>query len=105
MPEITTRSDHGAARLVVVTGEVIDPPHASRLYDALCQQVHDQAETVQVDLAGVELFGAQAVNALLQAYQDAKCLGCALSVVAASPLVRRMLEIAQVIDLFGLDEG
>jgi stage II sporulation protein AA (anti-sigma F factor antagonist) len=103
VPEITTRGGGGLTRLVVVTGEVVDPPHATQLYEAICEEVHHRAKTVEVDLSGVELFGSQAINGLLHAYQDAKRLGCAVTIVSASPFVRRVLEITDLTDLFGLD--
>lgn len=105
VPEITTRSDDGPTRVVVVTGEVIDPSHATELYDAICEEVHNRAKTIEVDLAGVDLFGSQGINGLLHAFQDAKRLGCAVTVVAASPFVRRVLEITDLVELLGLDQG
>jgi anti-anti-sigma factor len=104
VPEITTRSDGSPTRLVVVTGEVIDPPHATQLYDAICEEVHQRAKTVEVDPSGVDLFGSVAINALLHAHQDAKRLGCAVVVVSASPLVRRVFEITDLAELLGLDQ-
>jgi anti-anti-sigma factor len=105
VPEITTRSDGTPTTRLVVTGEVLEAPDASPLYDAVCDAVRQRAKSVEVDLAGVELFGSQAINALLQARQDAKRLGCAVTVVATSPLVRRVLEITALTEILGLPEG
>jgi anti-anti-sigma factor len=105
VPEITIPGDGGPTRLVVVTGEVVDPPHGTQLYEAICEQVHHRAKTVEVDLSGVDLFGSEAINALLHAYQDAKRLGCAVRVVAASPFVHRVLEITDLTELLGLGQG
>jgi len=58
VPEITTRSDGTLTTLVVVTGEVLDPPDASQLYEAVCDAVRHQVKSVEIDLAGVELFGS-----------------------------------------------
>lgn len=105
MPEITTRSDGTLTRQVVVAGEILDPSDASQLYEVICEAVRHRAKSVEVDLSGVELFGSVAINALLHAQQDAKRLGCAVTVVAASPLVRRVLEITDLTEVLGLPEG
>jgi anti-anti-sigma factor len=105
VPEITIPGDGGPSRLVVVRGEVVDPPDGTRLYEAICEQVRDRAKTIEVDLSGVDLFGSEAINALLHAFQDAKRLRCAVRVVAASPFVHRVLEISGLTELLGLDDG
>jgi len=105
VPEITTQGDGTPTQRVVVTGEVLDPPDASQLYDAICETVGQLAKRVEVDLSGVELFGSQAINALLHARQDAERLGCEVTVVAASPLVRKVLEVTALTEILGLDEG
>jgi len=99
----TEKSD-GCCRLVL-DGEVIDPPHAVELYEAICREVQHHANAVEVDLSGVDLFGSAGINALLMARKEAELVGCVVTVIAASPIVRRVLEITALTELLGLDEG
>ena len=103
MPSLTTLSDDAAVKRVVVKGEVLDPDHASELYAAICREVKHRAKVVEVDLSGVELFGCAGINALLKARHEAEILGCVVTVVAASQLVRRVLEITSLTELLGLE--
>ena len=105
MPDITTLGDGSFPTLIVVEGEVIDPPHATELYDAICAAVKRRSQAVQLDLSGVDMFGSVGINALLQGRQEAQNLGCSVTVVAASAMVRRVLEITGLIELLGLGEG
>jgi len=94
----------GRCRLLVL-GEVIDPSDGTQLYDAICSEVRARAKFVEVDLSDVDMLGSAGLNALVHAYQDAKRLGCAVAVVAASPFVRRVLAVADLTELFGLAPG
>jgi len=105
VPSITTLSDDAAVRRVVVEGEVIDPDHGSELYAAICREVKHHAKTVEVDLAGVDLFGSIGINALLKGRHEAEILGCLVTVVAASELVRRIFQITDLTGLLGLPQG
>jgi anti-anti-sigma factor len=105
VPDITTLGD-GSPTLIVVEGEVMDPPQATELYEAICAAVKKgRVEAVEVDLGGVDLFGSLGINALLHARQEAQHLGCSVTVVAASAIVRRVLEITGLSELLGLGEG
>jgi len=90
VPEISTLSDGTSVERIVVEGEVVDPADALELYEAICWAVRRRAEAVEVDLAGVDLFGSVGINALLQGRQEAQNLGCSITVVAASAIVRRV---------------
>jgi anti-anti-sigma factor len=89
--------------LLALDGEVIDPPQGSELYEAICRVVKRRAKAVEVDLSSVELFGSAGINALLRARHEAEIVGCAVTVVAASQIVRRVLEITSLTELLGLD--
>jgi anti-anti-sigma factor len=105
VPEITTQRSDTPSWRIVVEGEVIDPPDGSQLYEVICEAVHCRAKSVEVDLSGVDLFGSEGLNALVHAHQDAKRLGCLISVSAVSPLVRRVFEVTRLTELFGLEQG
>jgi anti-anti-sigma factor len=105
VPDISTVGGETPTRLVVVKGEVVDPPDGTQLYEAICVEVHGRAKVVEVDLSDVEMLGSAGLNALLHAYQDAKRLGCTVTVVAASPFVRRVFGITDLIELLGLPPG
>jgi len=91
--------------VVVVNGEIMDPPDAAQLYEVVRGAVAPPATTVEIDLDGVNLFGAAGIRALLEAEQEASRRGCSVSVVAASPLVRRVLQVTSLTERFGLAEG
>jgi hypothetical protein len=101
---VTAVDGGGDRRVLVVEGDVIDPPHAAELYDALCAHVRAGASAVDVDLSAVELFGAAGVTGLMRARVEATRVGCAVSVVAASNLARRVLEVADVAEALRLPE-
>jgi anti-anti-sigma factor len=103
VPEITTRGELPSRR-VVVDGDLVDPTDGDQLYDAICREVRAQAASVELDLSGVELFGSTAINGLLKANQDAQRQGCLVIIVAASPLVRRVLEITSLTNVFRVHE-
>jgi len=105
VPEITTLSDGSLTRQVVVEGEVVDPPQASEVYEAICLAVKHGAKTVEVDLTGVDLFGSAGINALLKVRHVAERLGCTVIVVGASRLVRRVFEVTNLTELLVIDEG
>jgi anti-sigma B factor antagonist len=106
VPDITTVGDGSRPTLVFVEGEVIDPTHGTALYDAICAAVKKgRPGAVEVDLSGVDLLGSVGINALLQARQEAQNLGCTVTLVAASAIVRRVLDITGLSELFGLAEG
>jgi anti-anti-sigma regulatory factor len=59
---------------------------------------------VEVDRSAVDLFGSVGINALLKARQEAGIIGCAVTVIAASAIVRKVLEITCLTKLLGLDQ-
>ena len=103
--KITTVGGHGTTLLVKVAGEVADPPDADSLYEAISAEVRHRASAVEVDLSDVEILTSVGITALLKANAEASERGCPLSVVVASPIVRRVLEVTQLAGHFGLDEG
>jgi anti-anti-sigma factor len=105
VPEITTVGNGVSVMRIVVEGDVVDPPHSSALYDAICGAMTCRAVTVEVDLSEVVLFGSVGINSLIQARQHAARVGCEVTVVGASPFVRRVFEITGLTDVFGMDEG
>jgi anti-anti-sigma factor len=112
-PEITVPRIHlipddvALRRVLVVEGEIADPPHADQLYDAICATVKRGATVVELDLTAVPYLTSIGISALLRARQEALALNCVVKVVAASQLVRRTLEVTELTGLLGLppDEG
>ena len=102
MPDISTFRDGVHPPVVVVEGEVADPSDETLLYDAVCAAVKDGPIAVHVDLADVPYLGSVGINALIRACQEASRLGSEVTVVAASPLVRQVLEITGCDGLLGL---
>jgi len=100
----TNWSDSSTAKLVA-EGEIVDPPDEAELHDAICAAVKQHATEVLIDLTGVAFMGSVGLNALVRAHCEAKRLGCTVTVVGVSPLVRRVLEVTDLAELFGLDEG
>jgi len=103
--QITTVGGRGTALLVKVAGEVADPPDGDSLYDAISVEVRRGAFAVEVDLTDVEILTSVGITALLKAKAEAAEHGCPLRVIAASPIVRRVLEITDLVGHFGLEPG
>jgi len=103
--KINTVGGHGTTLLVKVAGEVADPPDADVLYEAISTEVREGAFAVEVDLSDVDLLASVGISALLQAKAEASELGCPLCVVAASPIVRRVFEVTDLVGYLGLDDG
>ena len=103
--KITTVGGQGTTLLVKVAGEVADPPDADSLYDAISTEVRQGAFAVEVDLSDVEILTSVGITALLKAKTEAAQRGCPLSLVAASPIVHRVLEVTRLLEHFGLEPG
>jgi anti-anti-sigma factor len=88
---------------VKVSGEVADPSEADHLYESICAEVRAGAPAVEVDLADVEILTSVGITALLKAKDEASKLGCVVSVIAASPLVRRVFDVTGLTEFLGLE--
>jgi len=58
-----------------------------------------------VDLSDVEIMASVGISALLRAKAQGEERGCPLRVVAASPIVFRVLEVTDLAGHFGLEPG
>ncbi|MFI6130577.1 STAS domain-containing protein [Micromonospora sp. NPDC051141] len=97
-------ADAGAGRVVLmVTGEV-DMATADELALALADLLRRRPlHRLLVDLAGVRFLDSSGIRTLLEAAQDAQHRGCHLVLVNTPRNVRRVLEIAGVATVLGLD--
>ena len=60
--------------------------------------------TVELDLSGVTFMDSSALRGLVNAQWDAQAAGGDVTISAASPLVRRLLDITGLGAQFGLSE-
>jgi anti-sigma B factor antagonist len=90
---------NGVARLVI-SGE-IDITQADAVLATLRHYVAATA-TVELDLAALEYIDSTGLSALLAASEMSRAHGRDFRVVAASGIVRRVLEVSGVAPLLGL---
>ncbi|MEU6476497.1 STAS domain-containing protein [Streptomyces sp. NPDC047017] len=95
----TSRRPHGDRTLVVVRGEV---DHESRevLHRCLLSALGDSAGGIVLDLAEVSFWDCSSLNVLLTVRRLALCAGKTVTVRAAGPCVRRVLELTGTLPLF-----
>ncbi len=96
---ITERS---VATRISITGD-IDRCAAHQLHQAIIQALRQQRPTViEVDLGGVGFLDSAGIRALVLSYADAEQVDCRLRLVNACPLVRQVLDLAGLLDRFGM---
>lgn len=90
---LTVHRYQGGRAVVTVTGEV-DLATAGRLAGVLTDEVHDELQTLLVDLSGVTFFDSGGVNVLLRTRRraDARRLWLCLVTDAGGP-VERVLKL------------
>jgi anti-sigma B factor antagonist len=95
---VTCRDDADAT-VVTVRGEM--DIASVDVFDAAIAARRPLARPLRLDLSGVTFFDSSAVRALLQARRIAiEDTGSPVEVVAASPAVRTVLELAGLADTF-----
>jgi anti-sigma B factor antagonist len=97
--EVTNPGPHVIIR---IAGEV-DLASSARLATTLDQFVNDGASTVTLDLSRVTFFDSSGIRVLVRATHDLAETGHPLELATPSPAVRRVLEMAGVLDLFTVD--
>ena len=96
---------HAEAVRVRLAGE-IDVSVADEVHAALTKIVADvqpDARTVALDLSELQFIDSSGIRALLQTVLDAQPADLAVSVVAVSDSVRRVLDIAGVSAMLGVE--
>ncbi len=91
----------GAVRLVV-SGD-IDGGEADELLAAIVACDEPGVHVVSLDLAGVTFMGSSGIGALIRARQALGESSVVLRIDACSPVVDRVLEIAEVRAYFGME--
>jgi anti-anti-sigma factor len=95
----TASSPPGTVR-VAVTGEV-DLATAPELRERLLGVLHTHGPAVlDIDLAGVTFLDCTGIGALVAVYNAAVHAGCQLRVLHPQPIVRRVLEVTGLLDVF-----
>jgi anti-sigma B factor antagonist len=88
--EITTARD-GSTLVIAVVGDV-DLVTADDFQEALERAIRTDAQQLDVDLAGVQYFGSEAIRHIGMAREAALARGVALRVVRPSFIARRAIE-------------
>src|SRR5690348_11358083 len=91
--------DEPDATVLTVSGE-LDMASSPRLAYAL-SRLHPTPRALIVDLAGLEFIDATGLRVLLQAREQTEAAGVRLTVVNASPGVRRLLKLTGTTELLG----
>lgn len=91
----------GSGKTVVLSGE-IDMTGAEQLLDLLREAVRG-ADAVVVDIAAVAFIDSTVISSLITARAAATAAGCRLTVINPSPQVRRVLDVAGVLDTLAAD--
>jgi len=89
-------SHDGARPSCRARGE-IDLTNVAAIAKVLASFVEVGEEEIDLDLSDVEFIDSQGINALLRAH----LAGLRIFITAASPMVRRVLEICRIEDVIG----
>jgi anti-sigma B factor antagonist len=89
----------GAVVWVSVIGDV-DMDNADRLTHELTAALRATDQRVVIDMAAVGFFGSAGVRALTEQRAAAAAIGCQIELHRLPPIVRRVLEISGVLELF-----
>lgn len=92
------------APIVVVKGE-IDLRAAGGFWDCVCGALASRPPRLVVDLADTTFMDSSGLEVLLRAHVAQGRLPEAVVLRAPSPIVRRVLGLAGVEDLFAYDDG
>ncbi|SBT65995.1 anti-sigma B factor antagonist [Micromonospora sediminicola] len=96
-------TDIGDGQVVLmVTGEV-DMATCDQLDQTVAHLLRRRPRRLLLDLAGVRFLDSSGIRVLLHSGRRAQQQDCHLSLVNTPPAVRRVLEIAGVASLLGLD--
>jgi anti-sigma B factor antagonist len=99
--QVSVRAD-GEGTTVAARGE-LDLAAAPQLRLALIETLEGGARRLDVDLHDVTFIDSTGISVILQAWQRLDAEGGRLAVVAASPVVARVLSAAGLDRLLGLD--
>ena len=94
----------GAGPVVVVKGE-IDLAAAEAFREAIDGALREAGPRLVIDMVDTTFLDSSGLNVLLQAYAALGRLPEALVLRAPSPVVRRVVELAGLEDLFAYDDG
>jgi anti-anti-sigma factor len=95
-------SSYAGSPRIALTGE-LDQVSASRLRDAVVKVLRDQRPGhVELDLTGVSYLDSGGILALLVCRADGEQLSCRVTLANPQPHVRRVLEIAGLLNVFGM---
>lgn len=100
--EVTARRD-GAAAVIEVAGE-LDLHAAERLSAVAADVLAQPVESVDVDARRVTFIDSAGIRAILLARAEAQTAGIAFTLSGASPVVRRIIEIAGAEGLLASEE-
>jgi anti-anti-sigma factor len=102
--DVTLKFDQhdSVATRISITGE-IDQSTACQVQKAVIQALRQQRPaSIQVNLEGVSFLDSAGIRALVLSHADAEQVDCRLTVVNARPMVRQVLDIAGLLDHFGI---
>ena len=96
-----TEDDDGPLRLLL-SGD-IDEISARHLQQSLIDVLRrEQPRDIDVDVSGVTFLDAAGIEALLRCQADARQLECRLLLSSPTPMTYRVLQIAGLLEQFGL---
>jgi anti-anti-sigma factor len=91
---------YGGHLVIVLTGE-FDAGNVGMLAGSLSTAMAPETSTVQMELQGADYLDSSALRALLDFRRLASERSVEVRIGSASPIVRRLLEIVQLEELFG----
>ena len=95
-------TERSVSTRISITGD-IDRCTAYQVQQAVIQALRQQRPTtIEVDLDGVGFLDSAGIRALVLSYADAEQVDCRLTLVNACPLVHQVLDIAGLLDRFGM---
>jgi anti-anti-sigma factor len=94
----------GPARTRIIASGELDAAADAQLAPAVRACLHEQeARDIEVDLAGVTFLDSAGIRCLLTCWNQADLAGCRMRLSNPDPMVRRILEITGLLEMFDLD--
>lgn len=91
-----------AGTVRVAVGGEVDAATAPQLRLELLQAIRRRPREIEVDLSATSFMDCAGISVLVNAHHKAAAVGCRLRLSHPTPSVRLVLDVFQLVDLFGV---
>jgi anti-anti-sigma factor len=103
--QMTISSPPGGERITIGMRGEVDHAARQQVHDNLVKALDASQQGLDLDLADVSFWDCSALGALLEARQHAVTQGKSMTLLTASPIVRRVLDLTGTTSLFTAPAG